>query len=243
MFTTLPASTFACSVVGCLDRGVELRRSFTTTVTHQGKPLPRVSVQVTGNPENGERREFSELTGSDGRAYFSNLPPGDYWIKAELLGIGAGYECFHVNASASKNAKNNRRYDWGDEAVSVAQAVGRLVDSQPGQGPNPLQNLLHRVKVPIPNAKMELRKPINDTTYTTVSDANGHFAFEHVPNGIYVLRIDAGPNAEKQPFDATDLLIRFSDKAKRSTLLLTQEHPDGGSCGGTSLEVEDARER
>jgi hypothetical protein len=64
-----------------------------------------VSVQVTGNSENGERREFSELTGSDGMAHFSNLPPGNYWIKTELLGIGAGYECFHVNASASKKRK------------------------------------------------------------------------------------------------------------------------------------------
>lgn len=243
MFTTLPGSTLACSAVGCLDRGVELRRSFTTTVSHQGKPLPRVSVQVTGNSENGGRREVSELTGSDGRAHFSNLAPGDYWMKAELLGIGAGYECFHIDASASKNAKENRRYDWGDDAVSVGQAVGRLVDSQPGQGPNPLQNLLHRVNVPIPDAKMELRNPTNDTTYTTVSDTKGHFAFEHVPNGIYVLHIEAGRSAGKQPFGTTDLLVQFSDKAKRSTLLLTQKDSGGGSCGGTSLEVEDAREQ
>lgn len=242
LFTTLPAPTFACSAVGCINRGIELRRSFTTTVTHQGKPLPRVSVQVTGNSENGDHREFSQLTGSEGRAHFSDLPPGDYWIKADLLGIGAGYECFHINASASKNAKKNRRYDWGDEAISVAQAVGRLVDSQPGQGPNPLQNLLHRVNVPIPDAKMELRKPINDTTYTTVSDAEGHFAFEHVPKGIYVLHIEGGSNTEKQPFDATDLLVNFSDSAKRSLLLLTRKDP-GGSCGGMSLEVEDAREQ
>ncbi len=243
MFTALPAPTFACSAIGCLDRGIELSRSFTTTVTHQGKPLPRVSVRVTGNSENGHHREFLQSTGTDGRAHFSNLPPGDYWIKADLLGISAGYECFHINATASKNAKNNRRYDWGDEAVSVAQTAGRLVDSQPGQGPNPLQNLLHRVKVAIPDAKMELREPISGATYTTVSDAEGHFGFEHVPNGIYVLHIEAGPRAQKQRFDATDLLVQFSDSAKRSTLLLTRKEAGGGSCGGMSLEVEDAREQ
>lgn len=243
LFTTLLTPTFACSLVGCLDRGVELRRSFTTSVTHQGKPLPRVTVLVTGNSENGDHREFLELTDRDGKAHFSNLPPGDYWIRAELLGIGAGYECFHINAAASKTAQKNRRYDWGADVVSVAQAVGRLVDWRPGQGPNPLQNLLHRVNVPISDAKMELRNPINDTTYTTVSDANGHFAFQHVLDGIYVLHVEAGLGADKQPFDSTDLLIRLSEKAKRSTLLLSQEHPDAGSCGGTSLQVEDARER
>jgi hypothetical protein len=243
LFATLPAPTFACSLVGCLNRGVELRRSFTTTVTHQGKPLPRVSVQVTGNSENGDHREFSQSTGSDGRAHFSNLPPGDYWIKADLLGIGAGYECFHINASASKHAKKNRTYDWGDDAVSVAQAVGRLVDSQPGQGPSPLQNLLHRVEVPIQNAKLELRKPISDTRYATVSDAKGHLAFGHVPSGIYVLHIEPGPSAGKQPLDVTDLLVEFSESAKRSSLLLMQKDAGGGSCGGMSLEVEDPREQ
>ena len=73
----LPAPTLSCSAVGCLDRGVEFRRSFTVTVTHQRKPLRRVSVQVTGNSEGGDRRAFSEPTRSNGAAHFANLPPGE----------------------------------------------------------------------------------------------------------------------------------------------------------------------
>jgi hypothetical protein len=238
----LPAPTLACSAVGCLDRGVEFRRSFTVTVTHQGKPLPRVSVQVTGNSEGGDRQAFSELTRSNGTAHFANLPPGNYWIKADLLGIGAGYECFHIRTSASRKAKKNRRYDWGDDAVSATQAVGRLVDSQPGKGSNALQNLLHRINVPITEAKMELREPVTGTTYTSASDTNGHFAFDHVPNGLYVLHIDAETASENRPFDETNLLVRFSDTAKRSTLLLSRREPGGGSCGGTSLEIEDPQD-
>jgi hypothetical protein len=92
-----------------------------------------------------------------------------------------------------------------------------LVDSQPGKGGNALQNLLHRVNVPIAEAKMELRQPVTGMAYATVSDANGHFAFDHIPNGIYVLHIDAGTAPGNQPFDATDLLVRFSDTAPRNT--------------------------
>jgi len=130
----IPASTVACSTAGCLDRGIELRRNFTVTVTHHGKPLLGVSVQITGDSEGADSQSFTELTSSDGTAHFTHLPPGDYWIKADLLGIAAGYECFHINSLASTKAKKSRRYDWGDEAPAVRQAVGRLLDSQPGKG-------------------------------------------------------------------------------------------------------------
>jgi hypothetical protein len=236
----IPVSTVACSLVGCADRGVELRKNFTVTVTHQDKPLPGVSVQITGNSDVAGQQSFSALTSVDGTAHFANLPPGDYWIKADLLGIAAGYECFHINSSASRKAKKARRYEWGDMAPAIRQAVGRLVDSQPGKGGNPLENLLHRVHVPIAEARLELRRPVIGTVYTTVSDANGHFTFDRVPDGTYVLHIDAGTAPGNRAFDATDLLVRFSDAAKRSTLLLSRREPGGGSCGGTSLEIEDS---
>ncbi len=139
---TIPVSTVACSVAGCLDGGVELRRNFIVTVTHQDKPLPGVRVQITSNSDVAGHQSFSEQTGVDGTAHFANLPTGDYWIKADLLGIGAGYECFHINSTASRKAKKSRRYEWGDEAVSAAQAAGRLVDSQPSKGGNVLTESL-----------------------------------------------------------------------------------------------------
>lgn len=236
---TVPAPTAACSLVGCLDRGIELRRNFTVRVTHEGKALPGVTVQITGNSEGGSPQASTRLTSSDGTAHFTNLSAGDYWIKADLLGINAGYECFHVNSSASRNAKKSRRYEWGDEPPAVRQAVGRLVDSQPGKGGNPLQNLLHRIDVPIAEARLELRQPVMGTVYTTLSDANGHFAFDHIPAGVYVLHIEAGAAPGGRDFDATNLLIRLSGTAKPSTLRLSRKEAGGGSCGGTSLEIED----
>src|SRR5690242_1174373 len=168
---TIPRSTVACSLAGCLDRGIELRKSFTIIVTHQDKPLPGVSVEISGNSDLAGHQSFSELTSVDGAARFANLPPGDYWINVDLLGIGAGYECFHINSSPSKKAKKTRRYEWGDMAPAIRQAVGRLVDSQPGKGGTPLENLLHRVDVPIAGARLELRRPMMGTVFTTVSDA------------------------------------------------------------------------
>ena len=238
-FCAIPVSTVACSLAGCLDRGIELRKNFIVTVTHRDKPLPGVRVQITGNSDVAGHQSFSEQTGVDGTAHFANLPPGDYWINADLLGITAAYECFHINSSASRKAKKSRRYEWGDEAAAVRQAVGRLVDSQPGKGGNPLENLVHRVDVPIVKVRLELRRPGIGTVYTTVSDANGHFTFAEVPDGTYVLHIDAGSVPGNRPFDATDLLVQLSDTAKRSTLLLSRREPGGGSCGGTSLEIED----
>jgi hypothetical protein len=240
LLLTIPFPTGACSLVGCLDRGIELRRDFTVRVTHEGKPLPGVTVQITGNSGEGNHQSFSGLTNSDGTAHFTNLSAGDYWIQADLLGINAAYECFHINSSASRRAKKSRHYEWGDEPPAVRQAVGRLVDSQPGKGGNPLENLLHRIDVPIVEARLELRQPVMGTVYTTLSDANGHFAFERVPDGVYVLHIEAGETPENRSLDATDLLVRLSDRAKRSTLRLSRREAGGGSCGGTSLEIEDA---
>jgi hypothetical protein len=234
----IPVSTVACSAVGCRDRGVELRRNFTVTVTHEDKPLPGVSVRITGNSEAAGHQSFSGLTSADGTAYFVNLPPGDYWIEADLLGIEAGYECFHINSPASRKARKIRRYEWGDMALATRQAVGRLVESQPGKGGNPLENLLHRVDVPIPQARLELRQPVIGTVYRTVSDANGHFAFGRVRDGIYVLHVE---EAGAAPGDSTDLLLRFSNTANGRTLLLSRREAGGGRCGGTSLTLEEAR--
>ena len=46
---TIPASTVGCSLAGCVDRGLEMRRNFSVMVTHQDKPLPGASIQIAGN--------------------------------------------------------------------------------------------------------------------------------------------------------------------------------------------------
>src|SRR5260370_38132779 len=122
---TIPVSTVACSLVGCVDRGVELRRNFIVTVTHQDKPLPGVSVQITGNSDVAGHQSFLELTGVDGTAHFASLPPGDYWIKADLLGIEAGYECFDIKLS---HQERRGRQGVTNGVTCIRQLANRLDD-------------------------------------------------------------------------------------------------------------------
>jgi hypothetical protein len=235
----LTTSTSACSLVGCIDRGIELQRNFVVEVTHGGKHLSGVSVRISGNSEKVSHQLFAGLTGANGTVHIANLAPGDYWLAVDLLGIEAGYECFHINTSESRKAKRTKRYEWGDLAAATRQAAGRLVDSQPGTGGSPLENLVHRAKVPIADAKLELHQPVTGAVYTTISDANGHFAFDRIPDGTYVLHIDAGTVPGGRAYDSADLLIRISDTAKRDTLLLARREAGGGSCGEASLELQD----
>lgn len=236
MFTFLlclfPLHGTACSLVGCLDHGIEMNRDFVVVVRHEGKPLKGVTVKVT---DASAALRFSAETTSTGAASISGLPPGDYWLDVSFLGIGAGYECFHVSERPSRHAKQRVKFEWGDEAPATRRIVGRLVDSQPGTGGNPIWNMIHRVNVPITEARLNLQDPITRRIFPTTSDQNGTFAMDGIPAGIYVLHIEGGSGG--RDYEPTDLLIRLSPSASRDELELTRREPGGGSCGGTSLDL------
>jgi hypothetical protein len=235
---TFPTPSIACSLAGCLGNGVEVHRSFQVHISHDNKPLKGVTVEVRSfGGENNGTNLFSGMTASDGTVHIGSLPSGTYWLDAELLGITAGIQCFHVGSSASRKAKKQLTYEWGDLAPATRQIAGRLIDNQPGQGGTPIWNLLHRVDVPIGDAKLNLQNPLTSAAYTTVSNSDGEFSFRGIPNGIYVLHIDAGIAQGDREYRSTDLLIRLSDTAKRGTLLLARQEDSGTSCGDTSLKL------
>ena len=190
-------------------------------------------MEVEGGPESA-RQLYSELTGANGRVRFKKLPPGDYWIKVEFLGIGAGYQCFHINPSPSSNAKKTRRYEWGTMPIGVRQASGRFVDSKPKSGSTPIQRLINRLDTPIVGAQLELRQPFNGTTYETATDSTGHFSFAKVPEGIYVLHIAADSTRTEDSTDLANFLIEVGSTARVGSLLLRQS----GGMEGTSLQIE-----
>lgn len=237
LFLLFPALSDACSLTGC-DKGFELRREFVVRITHGGKPLPGVSVRITGSTEQKINELFFRLTAADGTVRVADLPPGEYWLNAELLGITAVFHCFHVNSRTSRKAKKKVNYEWGDEAPATRQIAGRLIDSQPGQGGTPLWNLLHRVEVPISEARMKLQNPLTGAVHNTVSDANGHFSFDGVPSGTYVIHIEGGTTLNGRDYDSTDQLIQLSETAKSDSLLLKRREASAGSCGGTHLELQ-----
>jgi hypothetical protein len=238
--SALAASTpsTACSLAGCANGGVEMRRDFVVDITYGGKPLPGVAVEVRGfGGEKDNSQLFSSVTAHNGKVNVGELLPGTYWLYAEFLGIPAGGQCFHVAPSSSRSAKKRIAYEWGDLAPGVRRMAGRLVDSQPGHGDSPIMNLIHRVDVPIANAKMKLQNPITAAVYSTESDTDGHFNFGHIPPGTYVLHVDGGTVTNGRDYESTDLLVALGDTAKWDTLLLSRREAGGGSCGGTYLEL------
>ena len=216
-----------------------MRSDFAVKIRHADKPVPGVTVEVTGPQGTSGAKRFTVKTGKDGIARISNLAPGDYWLNAEYLNIGAAYVCFHVNGRPSRKAKRNLAYDWGELAAGTRHIAGKLLDSQPGNSSTPVWNLLHRVDVPIVAAKLTLQNATTRVVYHTTSDANGAFAFDGIPKGTYVLHIDAGKAEPDRSYEASDHLVSLGSTAKHNSLLLKRQEASGGSCGGTSLELQE----
>jgi hypothetical protein len=226
-----------------VDRGIKTRTDFAVKIRHANKPLPGATVEIAGPQGTSGARKFTVTTDKDGIARITNLAPGDYWLDAEYLDIGAAYRCFHVKERPSRKAKRNLAYDWGDMAPGTRHIAGKLVDSQPGKGGTPIWNLTHRVDVPISAAKLALQNATTGAVYQTTSDADGAFAFDGIPNGTYVLHIDAGKVQPDRDYEASDHLIELGSTARRDSLLLKRQEASGGSCGGTSLELQESHDK
>ena len=238
----LEVQASACSAVSCLGNGFEMRRDFVVTVLHEDRPLAGVSVEVTTNANSDEGQRFSAVTDANGRVRIVGLPPGDYWLKAQLHGIYAAYHCFHVASTPSRKAKGALRYDWGDLAPATSRIAGKLIDCPSGKGESPLLNFLHCTPFPVVGARFKLQSPTTGATYTTLSDEGGSFAFDSIPHGKYVLHVEGGRTPTRE-YDSADLLINLSPEAKWNTLLLTRRDPGAGSCGGTYLDLKTTTDR
>lgn len=225
-------------MAGCAGDGAEMRQSFSVRVLHDNKPLADVTVRIAKTGEGGDEKFFVGTTDSNGLVRITNLPPGNYWIYTDLLGISAGMQCFHVAEHRTSKALKSLKYDWGDMAPATKRVHGTLVDSQPGQIGTPLERLVHRVNVPIPNAKLTLHDVRGGSAMATFTDVNGYFSYPDIPKGTYVLHIDSGVAPGDREYDASDILIDLAYKARLDTLRLVRREASGGSCGGTSLELQ-----
>jgi len=216
-----------------------MRQDFVVQVTHEGRPLGGVNIQVANNSGEKSNPVLSALTASDGTVHVSQLPPGEYWLNTDLLGISAGTQCFHIRAQPSRRAKKLVKYSWGDFAPSTRQLAGKLIDSQPHEGGTALERLLHPIDIPVGGAMFKLHNALTGTVFNTLSDAGGVFSFESIPDGIYVLHVQGG-RAGAREYDSADILIRRSDRAAFNSVVLTRRDAGGGSCGGTSMELRTA---
>jgi hypothetical protein len=234
----VPTQSVACSLSGCsTNEGNEMRPNFIVKVTHGSIALAKVSTSVTRLPGD-ENKLFSSVTGTDGTVHIPSLPPGEYWLHSELLGIGAGGQCFHISSHPSRKAKQMVTFQWGDLAPTTSQIAGRLIDPDPGEGGALLQNIRNHVVDPIRGATLRLQDPFTGAVYPNISDSDGNFTFGHLPSGTYVLHIEGGATPSGREYEPTDILIRLTNTSTRNLLLLERTMGGAGSCGGPSLILE-----
>ncbi len=230
----LPVESAGCSAAMCLNRGVEARPDFKVTVRHEGRPLPGTNVKVTGYADGKAVVIYSGQTDRKGAVRVTNLKPGDYWLEADKLGISAAYHCFHVATRRGFRARSRFNHTWGDFPVPIPALSGNVVDSQPGVGPSPLLNQIHRTAVPMSSVNLRLESALGDLKRAAVSDEQGAFHFEQVPPGIYVLHVEGGVNV--RAYEPTDLLVRLSEAGEGQKLLLTRI--DNSGCGDPAIRIE-----
>jgi hypothetical protein len=217
-------------VAVCGGKTPEVDRTFTILFRDQGRPLKGVQVRVLGVGS----KEVETVSGPDGKAKFSNLEPGDYTLSADLLGIAAGYQCFHIARHGSLLARRSLQFDdWGASAIITHLAAGHIRSSEPGNGSSQIWRVTHRTKVPIQLAQLRLRDPFTGLDLLTRSDKDGIFAFEHLPAGDYVLHIEG--NESNVQFDPTDILIRVDPNTTVRPLDLLKVE---SGCGGSYLQPE-----
>jgi hypothetical protein len=226
----LGGSSFACSAVGCVGDGEELLPTFTIKVKLDDKPLAGATFHIkTKGVE-----QFSGVTDNAGGLLVSHLPPGFYWIQGDMLSTGITYGCFHVSDKASRKAKARLTYTWADEALRTSKMAGQLVASLPARSGTPIWNLTHRVDQPIAGAAITVHDAVSRAVYKTVSDQDGRFLIEGLPNGTYVVHIEGGSAADFT-YDPEDDVIRLDISAKRNELLF-KGGPSG--CGGNQLSLD-----
>jgi carboxypeptidase family protein len=237
-FPLIAVPAVACSAAGCAYGGIEMRRDFTVKIRHGSEPVLGAIILISGPQGKDTAKKLAFETDPAGVAHIAALAPGYYWLDAEYLAIGAAYHCFHVNETPSRKAKRSLAYHWGNLAFGTHRIAGRLLDSQPGQGGTLVWNLTHSVDAPIAAANLTLTSAATKAAYKTTSDASGAFAFDGIPNGTYVLHIDAGKVGPERDFEGSDQLIKLASAEKIGVLVLKRRKGDGTNCGGTTFEMQ-----
>ena len=216
----------ACSLIPCVNGGIEARHDFVVLIKHEGKPLRGVGIEIKALSDDSIK--FRGSTNSVGKVIITSLAPGEYWLSAGLLGIEAAHECFHVVEQPSRKARRTMKYDWGDAASVMRQATGRLIEVQPGTGGTTLSNLLHPVTVSIAGSKLQLQNAITSEGFSAMSNDQGEFGFDSVPSGTYVLHVEGGTGRAYEP---ADLLVKVKPTGTKTTVVLTRGETGCGDIG------------
>jgi len=221
---TVAVAARADSLVSCSNRGREFAPDLSITVRYADAPLAGVSVSIR---KSGEDSESTQITDADGRVAAS-LSPGDYWLEVGKLGIYADYECFHVNDRPTGKARRSLVLEWGDMPTAVGSVSGLVFRDMPGTQGTPIERITHPIRGPLAGALVRVTSP--DETYTREAegDEKGRFDITGVPDGVYVLHVEAKLTKEGEVV-SSDLLVRVSTEDRSKPMLLKLVQSVGGS--------------
>jgi hypothetical protein len=181
LFLGLPWRADACWITLAT---VHVSTSFRVIVQHGSMPIPGIKVAVFDNADLEKSQGKTEwkpiltlVSGPDGAIEIQDLKPGRYLIETKGPGAGSA-----VNAVVStKRAKGNNRIslEWPSSWTEILKAktlAGTLASSNPWL---PFQS----IHIELWTAGAASPLAVEDT------GAEGHFKFNELKSGIYVLRV------------------------------------------------------
>jgi hypothetical protein len=238
MLRLLPLLLFAAqSAFGCEVRSLELRKvspDLTVVVTHHGKPIPEIKVQVV--PKKSIEPVFTAITDGHGTVHIRGLIVGQYYLTASHEDFEAGKEWIEVVAVPDAKTQKRLDFQWADWSYETSRVAGTLTGLIPGNTGNKLMDIVHPVTTFYSGVDMTLTEAFSKEEFQTISDSFGGFIFGELPDGIYVLTIAGGMKSITGIADVTRQVIDVKRLSKRDSLPL--ELKDTG-CYRTEFELSE----
>jgi len=154
-------------------------------VLYEGKPLRGVTVRVDSH-EFQPKTVFRGVTSAKGSVRTKSLPPGDYDVFAEYLGVSTMESFLRVLPRPTKAAHRDLTMNWGPESPGAADQIeasnvaGRVFEVSSPKDGQPAK---------VRAVTLVLRSVPSGTMVALQTAVNGHFAFEGVSEGLYVLSV------------------------------------------------------
>jgi len=206
----------------------------TVVVTHREKPIAGIRVQVV--PEKSTQPTFTATTNQNGTVHIRGLKVGRYNLTSSLENFDAGREWIEVVAVPDAKTKRGFDFQWADWSYQTSRVAGKLTGLAPGNTGNKLMDIVHPVETVYPRVDIELRGAFSEVEYRTVSDGDGEFLIDHVPDGIYILTIAGGMKSIAGIAEVTRQVLDVKRSISRNSLPL--ELRDTG-CYRTEFQLTD----
>jgi hypothetical protein len=223
LFVVTAQFAFPCDL-----SSVELRQvpsSLTVRVTHLGKPIAGISVEIVPQGE-GSDPVFSAVTDENGAVQITGVMVGKYYLIASHLGFEAGREWIEVVSRADTNTMQHFDFQWADDAWQTRSVTGLLVGMVPGDTGNKMMDLVHPKETVYPGVAIILKNAFSDAEYQTSTDSTGSFFIGLVPDGVYILTVAGGMDSVHGIGEETRQVLDLTRMARRRSLRLLLS-PDG----------------